>query len=85
MKKTNRDEYTAILIETIEDKEVSISSENLHYTVVWLGTKSGFVIKTLFLTATNEKIILERRKVFDPQICGNNKLDVPLKNYVHSA
>ena len=40
---------------------------------MWLGTKSGFIIKTLFLTATDEKVVLERRKVFDPQICVSNK------------
>ena len=68
-----RDEYTTILIETIDENEVSISSEKLHYTVMWLGTKSGFLIKTLFLTATYEKIVLERRKVFDPQMCGSNR------------
>ena len=69
----NRDEYTAISIETIEENEVSISSEKLHYIVMWLGTKDGFVVKTLFLTATDEKIVLEKRKVFDPEICGSNK------------
>ena len=67
----NRDEYTAISIETIEESEVSISSEKLHYTVMWLGTKGGFVVKTLFLNGTDEKIVLERRKVFEPKKCGN--------------
>ena len=73
MTKFCRDEYTAILIDTIEENEVSISSEKLHYTVMWLGTKSGFIIKNLFLTATGEKIVLERRKVFDAQVCGSVK------------
>ena len=40
---------------------------------MWLGTKTGFVVKTLFLNATDEKIILERRNVFNPEICGSNK------------
>ena len=40
---------------------------------MWLGTKDGFVVKTLFLTATDEKTVLEKRKVFDPEICGSNK------------
>ena len=40
---------------------------------MWLGTKKGFVIKTLFLSATDEKIVLERRKVFDSKVCGGNK------------
>ena len=61
------------MIDTIDENEVSISSEKLRYTVMWLGTKSGFLIKTLFLTATDEKFVLERRKVFDSQICGSNK------------
>jgi len=73
---SQKDEYTTILIETVEENEVSISSEKLHYTVMWLGTKSGFLIKTLFLTATDEKIVLERRKVFDSKICGGRKSGV---------
>ena len=73
MKKLHRDEYTAILIDTIEENEVSISSEKLHYTVMWLGTKSGFIIKTLFLSANDEKFVLERRKIFDSKVCGSNK------------
>ena len=40
---------------------------------MWLGTKSGFIIKTLFLTATDEKIVLEKRKVFDPKVCNSKK------------
>ena len=70
---THRDQYTAIHVDTIEDSEVLISSEKLYYTVMWLGTKSGFIIKTLFLSATDKKIVLERRKVFDSKVCGSNK------------
>merc|ERR1719320_1531430 len=44
---SQKDQYTAIHVDTIEDSEVLISSEKLHYTVMWLGTKSGFIIKTL--------------------------------------
>ena len=73
MKKLHRNEYTAVLMDTIEDNEVTISSEKLHYTVMWLGTKSGFVIKTLFLSATDEKIVLEKRKVFDAKVCDSEK------------
>ena len=73
MNKFHRDEYTAVLMDTIEENEVSFSSEKLHYTVMWLGTKSGFVIKTLFLSATDEKIVLEKRKVFDAKVCGSEK------------
>ena len=40
---------------------------------MWLGTKSGFIIKTLFLSANDEKIVLERRKVFDQKVCGSEK------------
>ena len=40
---------------------------------MWLGTKKGFVIKTLFLSATNEKVVLERRKVFDAKVCSSEK------------
>merc|ERR1719320_1124265 len=32
---SQKDEYTAILVETIEEYEVSISSEKHHYTVMW--------------------------------------------------
>ena len=71
--KFHRDEYTAVLMDTIEKNEVTISSEKLHYTVMWLGTKSGFVIKTLFLSATDKKIVLEKRKVFDPLVCNSDK------------
>ena len=68
-----RDDYTAIVIDAVEETMVSISSEKLNYIVMWLGTKSGFIIKTLFLTSTDEKIILERRKVFDRKTCNGNK------------
>merc|ERR1719320_251117 len=73
---SQKDEYTAVLMDTIENNEVTISSEKLHYTVMWLGTKSGFIIKTLFLTAIGEKIVLEKRKVFDPKVCDSEKSEV---------
>ena len=40
---------------------------------MWRGTKNGFIIKTLFLSATDEKVVLERRKVFDAKVCGSEK------------
>ena len=57
----------------MKENEMAISSEKLHYTDMWLGTKTGFILKTIFLSATDKTIVLERRKVFDPKVCGSNK------------
>ena len=57
----------------MKENEMAISSEKLHFTDMWLGTKTVFILKTKFLSATDKKIFLKRRKVFDPKVCGSNK------------